>query len=80
METATTTAPTARQARLIADIDNSDAQRDSYGKLARLAETLPGMGYEVDRLWAAYAEMEDDVEDRISAAIDAGVPPAMIDT
>ena len=77
--TTTTTTPTARQARRIVEIANSAAQRDSYGKLARLAETLPGMDYEVTRLWDSYNEMDADVDHRIEMAIDAGVTPEMMD-
>jgi len=73
------TSVTRRQQRLIDAINGSAAQRDSYGKLARLAETLPGMVYEIERLWASYNEMEADFEDCIENAIDAGVTPEMME-
>ena len=77
--TATTNSPTSHQQRLIDSISGSAAQRDSYGKLARLAETLPGMAHEIERLWASYNEMYADVDYRIEQAFDAGVTPEMME-
>jgi hypothetical protein len=74
-----TTTPTTKQARLIAEINAVAAQRNSYGKLARLAETLSGMDYEVERLWRSYNEMDIEVDALIEAAMDAGVTPEMMD-
>jgi len=70
---------TTRQAKIATDMSSAALQAKNYRKLARMAETLEGMGYEADRLYRAADEAEADVGCYVDDLIGAGVTPEQMD-
>lgn len=64
----------ATKTRLARNIDAADRTVAGYRAMLEVAKTH-GMEYEIERLTAAVAEFEADLDEQIEAAIAAGFTP-----